>query len=77
MSYTSEDYILFFLAIILIFGGLGLLGAISEWQENRKEKRRECQLQNLNHYEDLRRRHKAFLIQMNEVLESVNGRRSA
>ena len=76
MPYTQADYVLFSLAIILIFGGLGLLDAIIEWQENMKVKRQECQLRSLNHYEDLRRRHKMFLIQMDEVLESI-GRRSA
>lgn len=75
--YTTQDYILFFLAIILFFSGLALMGAIVEWQENRKAKRRERQLHNLNHWEDLRRRHNNYLTKMQEVLESAERGRSA
>lgn len=74
--YTCEDYILFALAIIVILGGLGLLGTIIEWRENRKAKRQEYQLHNLNHREDFRRRHSNHLAQMQEVLERAEGRKS-
>lgn len=77
IMYTQEDYILFFLAIALCLGGLALMGAIVEWQENRKAKRRERQLHNLNHWEDLRHRHNNYLTKMREVLESAERGRSA
>lgn len=75
--YTREDYILFFLAIVLIFGGLALLGAVIEWREKRKAIRRERQLRSLNRREEMQRRHKVYLAQMNEVLDSVNRGRDA
>ena len=75
--YTTQDYILFFLAIAFCLGSLALLGTIIEWQENRKARRRKRQLHNLNRHQDLRRRHQVYLAQMEEVLERVNGRHSA
>lgn len=75
--YTSQDYILFFLALVLCLGSLALLGAIVEWQENRKAKQREYQLHNLNRREEWRRRHANYLAHMQEMLDSVEGRRSA
>lgn len=75
--YTSQDYILFFLALVLCLGGLALLGAIVEWRENRKAKQREYQLHNLNRREEWRRRHTNYLAHMQEMLDSVEGRRSA
>ena len=75
--YTPQDYLLFFLAIALFLGGLALLGTSIEWRENRKAKRRERQLHNLNRREDFRRRHASYLAQMQEVLESVEGREGA
>ena len=75
--YTPQDYLLFFLAIVLFLGGLALLGTIIEWRENRKAKRRERQLHNLNRREDFRRRHASYLAQMQEMLESVEGRKGA
>lgn len=77
MMYGPQDYILFFLAIALFLGGLALLGAIVEWQENRKAKWREHQLHNLNRREEWRRRHANYLAHMQEMLDSVEGRRSA
>lgn len=75
--YTPQDYLLFFLALALFLGGLALLGTIIEWRENRKAKRRERQLHNLNRREDFRRRHASYLAQMQEMLGSVDGRKSA
>ncbi|MCI9192012.1 MAG: hypothetical protein HFE92_01265 [Acutalibacter muris] len=75
--YTPQDYLLFFLAIVLFLGGLALLGTSIEWRENRKAKRRERQLHNLNRREDFRRRHASYLAQMQEMLESVEGRKGA
>lgn len=75
--YTPQDYLLFFLAIALFLGGLALLGTTIEWRENRKAKRRERQLHNLNRREDFRRKHASYLAQMQEVLESVERRKSA
>lgn len=75
--YTPQDYLLFFLAVALFLGGLALLGTIIEWRENRKAKRRERQLHNLNRREDFRRRHASYLAQMQEMLGSVDGRKSA
>ncbi len=71
--YTTQDYILFCLAIILFLGGLALLGTIIEWQEKRKAKRRELQLRNLNRREEWRRQHTAYIAHMEEVLERVEG----
>lgn len=75
--YTTQGYILFFLAIALFLGGLALLGVIIEWQEKRKAKRREYQLHRLNRRADWRRQHNTYLAQMQEVLESVERRKSA
>ncbi len=75
--YTPQDYILFFLTIALFLGGLALLGTIIEWRENRKAKRREYQLHNLNRREDIRRRCDSYLAQTQKVLDGVEGRRSA
>ncbi|RKJ41955.1 hypothetical protein D7X94_00290 [Acutalibacter sp. 1XD8-33] len=75
--YGPQDYILFFLALALFLGGLALLGTIIEWQENRKAKRQERQLHRLNRREDSHRRHANYLAQMQEVLESVEGRKGA
>ena len=75
--YTPQDYLLFFLAIVLFLGGLALLGTSIEWRGNRKAKRRERQLHNLNRREDFRRRHASYLAQMQEMLESVEGRKGA
>ena len=75
--YTPQDYLLFFLAIALFLGGLALLGTTIEWRENRKAKQRERQLHNLNRREDFRRRHASYLAQMQEMLESVEGRKGA
>lgn len=75
--YGPQDYILFFLAIALFLGGLALLGTFIEWQEKRKAKRQERQLHRLNRREDFRRRHASYLAQMQEVLESVEGRKGA
>ncbi len=72
LTYSGGDYILFYLAIILFFGGLALLGAIIEWQEKREAKKRQHQLRCLNHCEELRRRHNAYMAQMNEALDSLN-----
>lgn len=77
MMYEPQDYILFFLAIALFLGSLSLLGAIIEWQEKRKARRYERQLHSLNRREDWRRQHDAYLAKMQEVLEAVEGRRSA
>ncbi len=75
--YGPQDYILFFLALALFLGGLALLGTIIEWREDRKSKRRERQLHWLNRREDFHRRHANYLAQMQEVLESVEGRKGA
>lgn len=75
--YGSQDYILFFLALALFLGGLALLGTIIEWQEDRKAKRQEYRLHRLNRREDFRRRHNTYLAQMQEMLESVEGRKGA
>jgi hypothetical protein len=75
--YGPQDYILFFLALALFLGSLALLGTIIEWRENRKAKRQEYQLRRLNRREDFRRRHASYLAQMQEVLESVEGRKGA
>ncbi len=75
--YGPQDYILFFLALAIFLGGLALLGTIIEWRENRKAKRQERQLHNLNRREDFRRRHTSYLAQMQEMLESVEGRKGA
>jgi len=77
MLYTSEDYFLFYLALILFFGILALLDGIIEWREKRKAIRRERQLRSLNRREEMQRRHKVHLAQMNEVLDSVNRERDA
>ena len=57
--------------------GLALLGTIIEWRENRKAKQREHQLHNLNRREEFHRRHASYLAQMQEMLESVEGRKGA
>ena len=75
--YTPQDYLLFLLAIVLILGGLPLLGTLVEWRENRKAKRREYQLHNLNRREDIRRRCDSYLDQTQKVLAGIEGRRSA
>lgn len=75
--YSPQDYILFFSAIALFLGGLALLGTIIEWLEKRKAKRQEYQLHRLNRREDWRRQHNTYLAQMQEVLESVEGRKGA
>ena len=75
--YGPQDYILFFLALALFLGGLALLGTIIEWRENRKAKRQAHRLHRLIRREDFHRRHANYLAQMQEVLESVEGRRSA
>lgn len=75
--YGPQDYILFFSAIALFLGGLALLGVIIEWLEKRKAKRQEYQLHRLNRREDWRRQHNTYLAQMQEVLESVEGRKGA
>lgn len=75
--YTAQDYILFFLAIILFLGGLALLGAIIEWRDKRLAKRRELQLKNLNRREEWRRQHTAYIAHMEEVLERVEGGKGA
>lgn len=75
--YGPQDYILFFLAIALFLGGLALLGAILEWQEKRKVKRQEYQLHRLNRREEWHRQHNTYLTKMQEVLDSVEGRKSA
>ena len=67
--YGPQDYILFFLALALFLGGLALLGTIIEWRER--------QLHWLNRREDFHRRHANYLAQMQEVLESVEGRKGA
>lgn len=38
--YRAEDYLLFFLAVILFFGVLAAMGAFIEWQEGRRERAR-------------------------------------
>lgn len=75
--YGPQDYILFFSAITLFLGGLALLGTIIEWLEKRKAKWQEYQLHRLNRREDWRRQHNTYLAQMQEVLESVEGRKGA
>ena len=75
--YSPQDYILFFSAIALFLGGLALLGAIIAWREKKKAKRQEYQLHRLNRREDWRRQHNTYLAQMQEVLESVVGRKGA
>lgn len=75
--YGPQDYILFFLAIILFLGGLALLGAIIEWRDKRLAKRRELQLKNLNRREEWRRQHTAYIAHMEEVLERVEGGKGA
>ncbi len=75
--YGPQDYILFFSAIALFLGGLALLGTIIDWLEKRKTKRQEYKLHRLNRREDFRRRHASYLAQMQEVLESVEGRKGA
>ncbi|MCI8921143.1 MAG: hypothetical protein HFE88_04620 [Acutalibacter sp.] len=75
--YSPQDYILFFSAIALFLGGLALLGAIIAWREKKKAKRQEYQLHRLNRREDWRRQHNTYLAQMQEVLESVEGRKGA
>lgn len=73
--YTRQDYILFALAAILILAGLALLGYLLEWRDRRAAARRKEQLRSLNRHQDLRRRHRAYLIQMKtmeaEGLKSV------
>ena len=75
--YGPQDYSLFFSAIALFLGGLALLGTIIDWLEKRKTKRQEYKLHRLNRREDFRRRHASYLAQMQEVLESVEGRKGA
>ena len=75
--YSPQDYILFFSAIALFLGGLALLVAIIAWREKKKAKRQEYQLHRLNRREDWRRQHNTYLAQMQEVLESVEGRKGA
>ena len=75
--YGPQDYILFFSAVALFLGGLALLGAIIDWLEKREAKRQEYQLHRLNRREDWRRQHNTYLAQMQEVLESVEGRKGA
>ena len=75
--YGPQDYILFFLALALFLGGLALLGTIIEWRENKKAKRQEHRLHRLNRREDFHRRHANYLAQMQEVRESVEGRKGA
>lgn len=75
--YTTQDYILFLLAIVLFPSGLALLGTIIAWREKRKAKRQEYQLHRLNRREDWRRQHNTYLAQMQEVLENVEGRKGA
>lgn len=74
--YTRQDYILFFLAIILGLSALALLGYLLEIHDRWAAARRKEQLRSLNRHQDLRRRHRAYLVQMGEVLESI-GRKSA
>lgn len=76
MPYTDEDYILFFLAIILAFGGLALLGAIIEWWEKRQAQKK-FREDNKQAFQLPRRRSKTYVQEWDEVLESLQGKKSA
>ena len=75
--YPPQDYLLFFLAIALFLGVLALLGTVIDWREDRKTRQRERWLHSLNRREDLRRQCDSYLARTQEILASVEGRKSA
>ncbi len=79
-GYTPEQYMLFLLALagLLAFICLAaLLNKLSDWWQERRLERQREQLRAQNHHADLRRRHQNYLASMTEVLESLDGRKSA
>ena len=75
--YTNQDYILFILALVLFMLGLALIDLLIKLQERWTIRKSELKLRNLNRYEDLRRRHRSFLADMDMVLAKVERGRDA
>lgn len=76
-GYTREQYAFFLFALIAMLAAICLFGflewAAKRYKAHRSERERE-RLQRINHHTELRRRHKMYLAQMGQVLESVENR---
>lgn len=70
--YSAEDYILFFLAVILFFGVLAGMGAFIEWQEGRQQAR-DFMEENRRKFQLPRRRRVSYVQEWEEILEGRNG----
>lgn len=70
--YSAEDYILFFLAVILFFGVLALLGAIIEHRENRQAWKK-YQEENRQFFRAPKRQGRSYVQEWDEILEKRKG----
>lgn len=74
--YNGEDYILFLLALIFAFGFMAVLGAVIERLED-KRAFRESLGRDKEAFELPRRRGKNYVQEWDEVLDSLQGKKSA